>query len=167
MEVALRWCCLLVAAIALTLPGCRDPRTPAAPSPPAVSQPVLIEQSGPVEITFLDATPSPGSTLTGCGNRISGCANRVAMRFSLRAQDAGPVLWVRAFLHATNLQACLQTTTGPFELARGETRDLSIVFDESDSCLVPLTIATMAVVIEGPAPVASRRAWTVSYSFAP
>lgn len=163
----MRWCCLLVAAIALTLPGCREARNPAAPTPPPLPSVVLIEQTGSVEITFIDAVPSAGSTLTGCGNRISGCVNRVAMRFSLRAQDAGPVLWVRAFLHATNLQACLQTTTGPFELARGETRELSIVFDESDTCLVPLTIATMAVVIEGPAPVASRRAWTVSYTFAP
>jgi hypothetical protein len=90
------------------------------------------------------------------------------MRFSLRAPDAGPLLAARAFLHATNLQACLLTTTGPFELARGETRELSIVFDESDNCPVPLTIATMAVVIEGPAPLgASRRAWTISYTFAP
>jgi hypothetical protein len=163
----MRWCCLLVAAIALTLPGCGDARNPAAPSPPPFAAVVPIEQTGPVEITFIDAVPAAGSTLTGCGTRISGCVNRVAMRFSLRAQDAGPVLWVRAFLHATNLQACLQTTTGPFELARGETRELSIVFDASDTCLVPLTIATMAVVIEGPAPVASRRAWAVSYTFAP
>lgn len=165
----MRWCCMVAPAVvvAVTLSGCRDARNPVAPSPPTVSQPVLIEQSGPVEITFIDATPSLGSTLTGCGNRISGCVNRVAMRFSLRAQDAGPVLWVRAFLHATNLQACLMTTTGPFELARGETRELSIVFDESDNCLVPLTMTTMAVVIEGPAPVASRRAWRVSYAFTP
>ena len=166
----MRWCRLLApaAAVAFTLWGCGDERAPAAPSPPAVSQPGLIEQSGPVEIVFLGATPPPGSTLTGCGNRISGCVNRVAMRFSLRAPDAGPLLGARAFLHATNLQACLLTTTGPFELARGETRELSIVFDASDDCPVPLTIATMAVVLEGPAPLgASRTAWTVSYAFAP
>lgn len=166
----MRWCRLFAPAVAVafTLSGCRDAPTPVAPSPPALPQPVLIEQSGPVEIVFLGATPSPGSTLTGCGNRISGCINRVAMRFSLRAPDAGPLLAARAFLHATNLQACLLTTTGPFELARGETRELSIVFDESDNCPVPLTIATMAVVIEGPAPLgASRRAWTISYTFAP
>ncbi|MFA5908883.1 MAG: hypothetical protein WC815_08915 [Vicinamibacterales bacterium] len=154
--------------IALTLAGCRDSPNPVAPSPPPVPQPVLIEQTGPVEIVFLGATPSPGSTLTGCGTRISGCVNRVAMRLALRAQDSGPVLGARAFLHATNLQACLLTFTGPFELARGETRELSIVFDESDNCPVPLTIATMAVVVEGPAPLgASRRAWTLSYTFAP
>ena len=163
----MRWCCLLAATIALTLTGCGDERNPAAPTPPPFAPIMPIEQAGPVEITFIDAVPAAGSTLTGCGNRISGCVNRVSMRFSLRAPEAGPVLWVRAFLHATNLQACLLTTTGPFELARGETRELSLVFDESDNCLVPLTIATMAVVIEGPAPVASRRAWQVSYTFAP
>lgn len=163
----MRRCCLLAVAMALALPACRDARSPAAPTPLPAASVVLIEQTGPVEIAFLDAVPSAGSTLTGCGSRISGCVNRVTMRFSLRAQDAGPVLWVRAFLHATNLQACLLTTTGPFELARGETRELSIVFDESDNCLVPLTIATMAVVIEGPAQTASRRAWTVSYTFVP
>jgi hypothetical protein len=162
------WCRLFAPAVAaaLALAGCRDARHPAAPSPPA-STPVLIEQTGPVEIVFLGATPTPGSTVAGCGTRISGCINRVAMRFSLRAQDAGPVLWARAFLHATNLQACLLTTTGPFELGRGETRELSIVFDQFDNCPIPLTIATMAVVVEGPVQVASRRAWTVAYTFAP
>ena len=161
----MRWYTLL--AVPLALAGCRDARTPVAPTQPPTSQPVLIEQRGPVEMVFLDATPSPGSTVTGCGNRISGCANRVTMRFSLRAQEAGPVLGVHAFLHATNLIACLLTSTGPFELGRGETRELSIVFDRSDDCLVPLTIATMALVVSGPVQVESRRAWTVSYTFAP
>lgn len=129
---------------------------------------MLIEQAGPVEIVWLDATPPLGSTISGCGNRVRGCVNRVAMRFQLRAQDAGRVLGVRAFLHATNLVACLQTETGPFDLARGEVREVSVVFDQSDDCLVPLTIATMAVVVEGPAPIgASRRAWALTYSFAP
>lgn len=162
-------CRLLASVIAASfaLVGCRDAYKPVAPSPPSSPQPVLIEQSGPVEITFVDATPSPGATVTGCGTRISECVNRVAMRFSLRAQEAGTVLGVRAFLHATNLQACLLTTTGPFELARGETRQLAIVFDQSDNCPIPLTIATMAVVVEGPVQVASRRAWTLTYTFAP
>lgn len=164
----MRWCRSLAPGIAVVLTlGCRDAHNPVAPSPPLNPQPVVIDQTGPVEIVFLSATPSPGSTLTGCGSRISGCINRVVMRFSLRAQDAGTVLAVRAFLHATNLQACLLTTTEPFQLARGETRELSIVFDQSDNCPIPLTIATMAVVVEGPAQVASRRTWTVSYTFAP
>jgi hypothetical protein len=98
---------------------------------------------------------------------MAGCVNRVVMRFSLRAQEPGPVLAVHAFLHATNLQACLLTTTGPFVLDRGETRQLAVVFDRSDACPVPLTIATMAVVVEGPVQVASRRTWRVTYSFLP
>jgi hypothetical protein len=154
-------------AIAFALAGCRDAPHPVAPSPPPVSQPVVIEQSGPVEIVFLDASPAPGSTITGCGARISGCANRVVMRFSLRAQDAGPVLGVHAFLHADNLVACLMTMTGPFELGRGETRELSIVFDRFDDCPIPLTIRTMAFVVEGPVQVASRRAWAMPYTFHP
>jgi hypothetical protein len=159
----------LVPAVAMVfaLASCGGSRGPTTPSPPPASGPVLIEQSGPVEIAFVDATPSFGSTVSGCGARIDGCVNRIVMQFLLRAQEPGPGLGVRAFLHATNLQACLSTTTGPFDLARGETRPLSIVFDQSDLCPVPLTIATMAVVVEGTVQVASRRAWAVTYTFAP
>jgi hypothetical protein len=161
------WLLALAVAVALTLAGCRDRHGPVSPSPGPGPQPVLIEQSGPVEIVFLDATPPPGSTVSGCGTRIEGCENRVVMRFQLRAQEAGSVLGVRAFLHATNLVACLLATSGPFALGRGETREISIVFDRSDDCGVPLTVATMAFVVEGPMETASRRAWTVTYNFVP
>jgi hypothetical protein len=164
-----RWCRLLATpvAIALTLAGCGDTPNPAAPAPPSPPMPVTLEQSGPVEIVFLDATPSPGATITGCGTHISRCERRVVMRFALHAREAGSVLGVHAFLHATNRLACLMTSTGPFELARAETRQLAIVFDRSANCPVPLDIATMAVVVEGTVEVASRRAWTITYTFAP
>ena len=151
--------------LAVVLAACDDGASIVGPTGPP--QPVPIEQRGPVAITFLDATPVPGSTLSGCGPRIAGCAGRVRMRFSLRAQEAGPVLHVNAFLHATNLQACLIAGTGEFPLGQNETRTLELVFDRSDDCAVPLTIATMAVVVEGPAQIASRQAWSVQYAFAP
>lgn len=152
-------------AVVVTIAGCDDAGTPMRPPPPAPSQPVLIEQRGPVAIDFLTATPPAGSTVTGCGPSVGGCAGRVAMQFLLRGQEAGHVLGVRAFLHATHLRACLLAETGPFDLARGEVRPLSIEFDRFDDCGVPLTIATMAVVIEGTGEVASRRAWQVTYTF--
>jgi hypothetical protein len=155
----------VVLAVAAAIAACDDAGTPFRPPPPASSQPVLIEQGGPVAIDFMTATPAAGSTVAGCGPVVSGCAGRVAMQFLLRAQDAGHVLGVRAFLHATNLKACLIAESGPFDLARGEVRTLSIVYDQSDDCGVPLTIATMAVVVEGTVEVASRRAWQVTYTF--
>ena len=154
-------------AVIVAIAACDDAGSPLRPPPPAPSQPVLIEQRGPVAIDFLTATPAAGATVTGCGPVVSGCAGRVAMQFLLRAQDAGHVLGVRAFLHATNLRACLLAETGPFDLARGEVRPLSIVYDLSDDCGVPLTIATMAVVVEGTVEVSSRRAWQITYTFQP
>jgi hypothetical protein len=155
---------LLVAVVVIA--ACDDAGTPFRPPPPASFQPVLIEQRGPVAIDFLTATPAVGSTVAGCGSAISGCAGRVEMQFLLRAHEPGHVLGVRAFLHAaTNLRACLLAETGPFDLARGEVRTLSIAFDRFDDCGIPLTIATMAVVVEGTVEVASRRAWQVTYRF--
>lgn len=151
--------------VAALLAACDDGASIAGPSGPP--QPVPIEQRGPVAISVLGATPVPGSTLSGCGARIAGCGGRVRMRFSLRAQEAGPVLYVNAFLHATNLQACLIAGTGAFPLGQNETRMLELVFDRSDDCAVPLTIATMAVVVEGPVQIASRQAWSVQYTFTP
>lgn len=141
--------------------------SPTSPTPIPSPGPVATGHTGPVAIAFLEATPPPGSTVTGCGTRISGCVNRLSMRFTLRAQEAGPVLGVRVFLHATNMVACLTATTGPFALARGETREVAVVFDQSDDCLVPLTIANMAFVAEGPIQVSSRQTWALAYTFAP
>ena len=151
--------------VAILLAACDDGVSIVGPSGPP--QPVLIEQRGPVAISFLDATPVPGSTVSGCGARIAGCVGRLRMRFVLRAQETGPVLHVNAFLHATNLQACLIAGTGEFTLGQNETRTLELVFDRSDDCAVPLTIATMAVVVEGPVQIASRQAWSVQYTFTP
>lgn len=166
----MRWCRTrpLAVAVTLALAGCDgDGGTPTTPTPMPSPGPVVTSRSGPVEIAFVDATPGPGSTVTGCGTRISGCVNRLSMRFNLRAQEAGPVLGVRVFLHATNMVACLTATTGPFALARGETREVAVVFDQSDDCLVPLTIANMAFVVEGPIQVSSRQTWALAYTFAP
>lgn len=157
----------LVVAVACALAGCDgDGGTPTTPTPMPSPVPVATGRSGPVEIVFVDATPAPGSTVTGCGTRISGCVNRLSMRFTLRAQEAGPVLGVRVFLHATNMIACLTATSGPFALARGETREVAVVFDQSDDCGVPLTIANMAFVVEGPIQVSSRQTWSLAYAFA-
>jgi hypothetical protein len=156
-----------VVAVACALAGCNGKGPHTTPSPPATATPVPTGRSGPVVVTFLDATPAPGSTVTGCGTSIAGCRNRVSMRFSLRAQEAGSVLGVRVFLHATNMVACLTATTGPFTLARAETREIVVVFDQADNCGVPLTIANMALVVEGTIEVSSRQTWSLAYTFAP
>ena len=151
--------------LAGSLVACGDDAGPMGPSLP--TGPVLIEQSGPVAISILEATPPVGSTLTGCGPRISGCVDRVRIRFSMRAPEAGTVLYVAAFLHATNLRACLLGRTDGFTFGAGETRVVEVVFDSADDCQVPLTVATLAVVVEGTVQVASRRAWTLAYGFSP
>jgi hypothetical protein len=118
-------------------------------------------------IQFRDATPAPGSTLAGCGAQGSACINRITMRVRLVPAQSGPVLYVAGFLHASNKQACLSTRTGPFALAAGEPRDLEVVFDQSAGCGVPLTIETMALVVEGTVEVASRQEWTIRYELRP
>ncbi len=88
------------------------------------------------------------------------------MRFLLVPSQTGSVLRVSAFMHATNKIACLSALTGPMELTAGQKRPLEVVFDRADTCGVPLTMATMDVVVEGTVQVASRQEWLVTYSFA-
>ena len=156
----------LAAAVALLAPGCGNERSPTSPSPPSPPPIVAGIRSGPVVIAFVDATPVPGSTIAGCGGLIAGCANRLRMQFTLAPAQSGSVLYVAAFLHATNKIACLSALTGPMELVAGQSRPVEIVFDRADACGVPLTIASMAVVVEGTVQVASRQEWTVAYTFA-
>jgi hypothetical protein len=159
---------LVVVAFAWALAACDGKgASPTSPTPGPSPGPVATGHTGPIAIVVLEATPPPGSTVTGCGTTIAGCRNRVSMRFSLRAQEAGPVLGVRVFLHATNMIACLTANTGPFALARGETREVVVVFDQPDNCGVPTDIANMALVVEGPIEVSSRQTWSLAYTFAP
>lgn len=155
----------LVLGCSLWLAGCGGHESPTAPTPAAPVVPGA--SSGNVRIQFSDATPAPGSTVSGCGTDVAGCTNRIAMRFRLVPPQSGPVLFVRAFLHASNRQACLFTESGPFTLTAGQPRDLDIVFDRADRCGVPLTIETMAVVVEGTVEVASRQEWTIAYTLRP
>ena len=148
----------------LTICGaCRNTASPTGPTPAPPAAPSA--HSGPVTITLLEATPAPGSTVTGCGAQIAGCVNRVRMRFVLSPPASGPVLHVVAYLHATNKVACLSALTGPFELQQGQSRSVELVFDRADNCGVPVTISTMAVVVEGTVEVASRQEWTIGYLF--
>ena len=87
------------------------------------------------------------------------------MTFRLTPPATGSVLRTVAWLHAANKQACLSGGTGGFTLVAGEARDVAVTFDQSGDCGVPLTIATMAMVVEGSAEVASRREWAVAYTF--
>ncbi len=79
----------------------------------------------------------------------------------------GPVLYTRIYLHATNLMACLWGETGPFAVQARVAATIEILIDRSDRCGTPATIATMAVVVEGPIEVASRQTWALHYVFVP
>jgi len=149
--------------------------TPPAPTPtptptptPDASAVIPGAGSGPTRITFAGAQPMPGSTVSGCGPRISGCAGRVSIVLNLQSGAGGHVLFMRAFLHDTRKIACLTASTGPFDLAAGQTSTVTLVFDQADDvCVTPLTIANMDAAVEGTVEIASRQEWAVRYDFAP
>jgi hypothetical protein len=150
--------------------ACGADRSPASPSPgaPSPAPPIVAgARTGPTTIAFVEAAPAPGSTIAGCGPRVAGCVNRVRMQFSLAPSQTGAVLYVAAFLHASNKIACLSARSGPLQLTAGQSRPVELVFDQADNCGVPLTIATMAVVVEGTVEVASRQEWALAYTFSP
>lgn len=157
--------CVLLAATVLG--GCD--RQPAAPTPPP--DPALrvtpIDSTGPIRIAFVNANIAPGSNIVGCGALIEGCAGRLRMTFLLNPPSDGPVLYARVYLHATNLQACLWGEIEPFTVRAGVPLTVEIPTDRADRCGTPTTIATMAVVVEGPIQVSSRQTWSLRYTFSP
>lgn len=141
---------------------------PETPTPPDTSSMVIpTKRTGPTQITFVNATPPPGSQVSGCGPLIAGCRGRVRMVFQVLSQVGGPALYMRVFLHATNQQACLLTQTPSLLLPRGQPLSVEVVFDDADVCSTPLTIANMAAVVEGTVEIASRQEWSLRYTFAP
>jgi hypothetical protein len=79
----------------------------------------------------------------------------------------GPVLDARVYLPATNLIACLWGETAPFTVQARVPTVTDILLDRADRCGIPNTMATLAVVVEGPVQVASRQTWSLYYAFAP
>jgi hypothetical protein len=163
-----------VAALA-ALPACGSyappPPSPGptpTPTPDTSAMVVPGAGTGPTRITFVDAQPMPGSTLSGCGPRITGCAGGVRMTFNVQSAVGGHVLFMRAYLHDTRKIACLTASTGPFDLGAGQTSAVELVFDQADDvCGTPLTIANMDAGVEGTVEIASRQEWAVRYGFAP
>jgi hypothetical protein len=157
--------CVLFAV--LVFDGCdRQPVTP-TPEPDPTLQVTPIDNTGPIHIAFVRANVSPGSTITGCGGLIEGCAGRLRMTFQLNPTADGAVLYARVYLHAMNLQACLWGEVAPFNVLAGAPVTIEIPADRADNCITPTTIATMAVVVEGPIQVSSRQTWSLRYTFAP
>lgn len=158
--------CLLALAT-LVVVGCRRTSTNPDPAPDPRLQVTPADSSGPVRIAFAGANVAPGNTLSGCGGFIEGCAGRLRLTFHLTPQFGGPVLYVRVYLHATNLVTCLSGELPPFTVQAGRALTIEIPADRADACVTPTTIATMAVVVEGPIEVASRQTWSLHYVFAP
>jgi len=154
----------LLALLSLSLAACRDQPTAPTPRPNPVTP---IDRTGPIQITFLSANIAPGSTVTGCGGSIEGCTTRLRITFRLDPPEAGPVLYARVYLHASNLLACLWGETASFAVQAGVPTTLEIPMDRAADCRTPTTIATMAAVVEGPVQVASRQTWSLHYEFAP
>src|SRR5689334_18332303 len=142
---------VLVMPSALALAGCGSQAAPTAPSPPPPDptlQVTPIESSGLIRISFVGANISPGTTVGGCGGLIGGCAGRLQMTFQLDPSFDGPVLYMRVYLHATNMIACLWGEMPPFTVRGRVASMVRIPIANADRCGTPTTIATMAAVVE-------------------
>jgi hypothetical protein len=156
--------------------GCGGPDTPTAPPSPVPSPAptpgpgavVAGARTGPTEITFLAAEPTPGATIDGCGRDATGCSGRVRMRFRLLSPSGGPVLDAIGFLHATTKLACFRGNTGRLDLRAAVPQEIEMVFDEADpACGVPATVSDMKVVLNAPVETASLQEWGVRYELRP
>jgi hypothetical protein len=152
---------------ALVLVGCGNQGTAPSPPPDPTSQVTPIDTNGPIRIRFLGANVSPGNVVAGCGLLIEGCAGKLQMTFQLDPTSDGPALYMRVYLHATNLIACLWGETLPFSVQARVPSVITIPIVSADRCGTPTTIATMAAVVEGPVQVSSRQTWSLHYVFAP
>jgi hypothetical protein len=152
---------------ALIGPGCTAQTTAPSPPPDTTTQVTPIDSTGPVRISFVSANVAAGSAVAGCGPLIEGCAGRLKMTFLLNPPSDGPVLYVRVYLHAANLIACLWGETAPLSVQAGVPTVIEIAIDRADRCGTPTTISTMATVVEGPIQVASRQTWSLHYVFNP
>jgi hypothetical protein len=162
---------MLSGLVALGACGGAPPAAPPTPQPTVApssgSAPHPGASSGPTKIAFVESTPAPGATISGCGSDATGCAGRLQVTVRLTPSGSGTALYVAAFLHASNMRACLLARTGPLILRAGEGLPVILLFDQADACAVPTDITHLAVVVEGTTEVASRQEWGVAYRLMP
>jgi hypothetical protein len=155
-----------IALIVSTLDGCGRVTQP-SPAPDPARQVTPTESTGPIRITFVNASVPPGSTVAGCGPFVDGCRGRLHIVLQLMPPSDGPVLYVRVYLHSMrNGVACLSGQTPPFDVRANQPVTVDVALDQADVCGTPDTMATMDAAVEGPAPIASRQVWSLRYVFA-
>lgn len=162
---------LLARIATLLMCGCGGspevgPSPAASPTPGGLPGVVVGARTGVTRITFADAAPLPGATLTGCGATAAGCVGRITVGLDLLSPTGGPVIGAVFFLHSSNMRACLIGRVGAFDLAPGARRRIDIVLDQSDECATPTDIRTADASIEGPNGIAARQEWGVTYTLA-
>ena len=169
------------AVLTIVLAACGDSSSPSAASPPAPSpqdpEPTALSTEvvptvteGPITITFLDADPPPGTTLSGCGEAVAGCQGRIRARVRVETATSGFVVDVSAALFGTESPiACLNSrnVAGNFELRTGEPRVFEFVFDGSDGCPTPEKIRAMNVIVSGDVNASGRQGWLIEYGLEP
>jgi hypothetical protein len=141
------WClCTAVAGAGLTA-ACAS-STPVTPTfnPTAV---VPTFGSGPVQISFLSATPPPGSTISGCGANPTGCLGRLDMTFLLRSNARGHVGSGAVYLFdASGLAGCLGMNIPATDVAAGSDVVTTVRADIANQfCPLPLVIDRMVFTI--------------------
>jgi hypothetical protein len=142
--------------------------TPATPSfdPAAV---VPTSGYGPIQISFLNATPSPGSTISGCGANPAGCEGRVSMTFLLQSNASGRLRSGAVYLFDANgIDGCLGMNLSPTDLAPGTSVLITVRADITNQfCPMPLVIDRMVFTIYDEASVRSQQRFQVRYAFLP
>jgi len=156
--------CTAVAGAALTA-ACGS-STPTAPSFMAV---VPSSSYGPVQISFLSATPAPGSTISGCGPNPTGCQGRLSMTFLLRSNISGHVRSGAVYLYnAYGLDGCLGMNILPTDLVAGTGVVTTVRVDiANEFCPMPLVINRMVFTIYDEGPLRSAQGFQVRYLFLP
>jgi hypothetical protein len=164
--MVVRLFCKAVAGAALTV-ACGS-STPATPSfnPAAV---VPTSGYGPVQISFLSATPPPGSTISGCGANPMGCQGRVSMTFLLRSNASGHLRSGAVYLFDANgIDGCFGMNLSPTDLAVGTGVVTTVRADiVNQFCPMPLVIDRMVFTIYDEASLRSAQGFQVRYVFLP
>jgi hypothetical protein len=133
-------------------------------SPSAV---VSTARSGSVQISFLSATPPPGSTISGCGADPRGCRGRLTMTFRLKPGVTGHLDSGAVYLFDANgRDGCIGMNISPTDLVVGADAVIVVRADiANEFCPMPLVVDRMVFTIYGETALRSQQSFRIGYAF--
>jgi hypothetical protein len=141
------------------------------PAPQTLVTPTIRSGAASLHVTYVNAAPGPGTTVSGCGASGGGCPP-VNMVFNLLSDGNLGNANLRVMFKTAAGKNCLLGISPQVDLAAGQPFPVAVTVSGSSACPTPIVVTSMQGEVSTGTPGSQEQQigtqdWTVSYTFNP